>query len=235
MSIYLLPLRGSSIPQTVQDNPSKPSIIIPKRYCASTARAYLVRIMKHVAATGEPIEIVRRGKRSVFLVRAADFENCLEGNHPWVSIRESSPTVEGYRPNGIRPGVHFAWRYRSSTLTRDRFCGSLRWVDVGGQPLLVTRRGKIAVMLLAERVFVAHWRLGLGAEPPPRPARVARTVTVAPPQRRRTPAAAAARIQMIKNRRRSFRKRKIIHPAGPTISHSPQGTTFSQNPNPNNP
>ena len=210
----------------MQDNPSKPSIIIPKRYCASAARAHLVRIMKHVAATGEPIEIVRRGKRSVFLVRALDFENCLEGDHPWFSIRESSPSVEGYRPNGIRPGVHFGWRYRSSTLTRDRFCGSLRWVDVGGQPLLVTRRGKIAVMLLAERVFVAHWRLGLGAEPPPRPARVARTVTVAPPQRRRTPAAAAARIQMIKNRRRSFRKRKIIHPAGPP--DSPGNTRFSE-------
>ncbi len=235
MSKELLPQRMPSIPQTVPDSPSKPSILIPKRYCASTARAYLVRIMKHVAATGEPIEIVRRGKRSVFLVRAADFENCLEGNHPWVSIRESSPTVEGYRPNGIRPGVHFAWRYRSSTLTRDRFCSSLRWVDDGGQPLLVTRRGKIPVMLLAERVFVAHWRLGLGAKPQPRTADVARTVNVAPPRPRRTPAAEAARIQLLKSRRRIFRKSKIIHPAGFPISQSPQGTPFSQSPNPNNP
>ena len=228
----------------MQDNPSKPSILIPKRYCASTARAYLVRIMKHVAATGEPIEIVRRGKRSVFLVRALDFENCLEGDHPWVSIRESSPSVEGYRPNGIRPGVHFGWRYRSSTLTRDRFCSSLRWVDEGGQPLLVTRRGKIPLMLLAERVFVAHWRLGLGAKPQQRTADVARTGNAAPSRPRRTPAALAARKQMMESRRRLQReayerrllkRRKNTHPVGPPVSQFVPGTPFSQSLNPQPP
>jgi hypothetical protein len=33
----------------------------------------------------------------------------------------------------------------------------MEWVDAGNQPLLVTRRGKCGLMLLAQRLFETHW------------------------------------------------------------------------------
>ena len=223
----------------MQNDPSRPAILLPWRYCASTARAHLVRLMKHVAATGEPIEITRRGKQSVYLVRALDFESCLTGNHPWASIRERYATREGFRPNGIRPGVHFAWKYCSATRTRDRFCYALGVVDDGGQPLLVTRRGAIPLMLLARRVFVAYWRLGLRREASAETPGAATRGQSAGPRNRLSLADRAARKEAMLRRmrhtgemraRRLLRMMKQTRPAAPTVSPSSPETPLSQSP-----
>ena len=130
-----------------------PTILIPRRYPASTARAYFVRLGRFVSDSGEPVEITRRGKKSVFLVRAPDFERCLVGVHPWGKRREFPS-----RPLGINPGVYYAWTNRSATVIRDHFAGYLEWVDQGGNPLLVVRRGKCPLLLLARRTFLAFWK-----------------------------------------------------------------------------
>lgn len=130
-----------------------PTILIPRRYSASTARAYFIRLSRFVADSGEPVEITRRGKKSVFLLRAPDFERGLVGVHPWGKRREFP-----FRPLGIKPGVYYAWTNRSATMTRDHFARYLEWLDQGGHPLLVVRRGKCPLMLLACRTFLAFWR-----------------------------------------------------------------------------
>ena len=53
------------------------------------------------------------------------------------------------------------WTHASSTWIRDHFGSVLEAVDTDGQPLLITRRGHCGLMLLARRVFEAHWNLSI--------------------------------------------------------------------------
>ena len=135
-------------------------VLIPRRYSASRARTYFGQLTRFVADSGEPVEITRRGRPSVFLLRAPDFERCLVGSHPWGNRREIP-----WRPLAIQPGVYYPWKYRPATMIRDLFASSLEWAHKSGDPLLVVRRGKCPLMLVAVRTFVAFWKVRSPGKP----------------------------------------------------------------------
>ena len=114
---------------------------------ASAARSQWVRLLGQVAADGVPLEITRRQRRSVFLVRAADFEAGLGVDHPWRE-RRARLAPGKFRPNGLTPGVDHRWEHASSTWIRDHFGQVLEAVDETGEPLLVTRRGRCGLLLV---------------------------------------------------------------------------------------
>ncbi len=122
--------------------------LLPRRLSASAARSQWVRLLGQVAADGVPLEITRRQRRSVFLVRAADFEAGLGPNHPWAG-RQARLAPGKFRPNGLVPGVDHRWDHASSSWIRDHFGQVLEAVDETGEPLLVTRRGRCGLLLLA--------------------------------------------------------------------------------------
>ena len=135
-------------------------VLIPRRYSASRARTYFGQLNRFIEDSGEPVEITRRGRASVFLLRAPDFERCLVGSHPWGKRREIP-----WRPLAIQPGVHYPWKYLSATKAKDRFARILAWADKCGDPLLVVRRGKCPLMLVAARTFVAFWKVSSPGRP----------------------------------------------------------------------
>ena len=103
-----------------------------------------VRLREAVAEHGLPLEINRRHKPSVLLVRASDFEAALGRSHPW-SERRARLSPGSFHPNGLQPGVTHRWQHASSTWIRDHFCSVLESVDTTGHPLLVTRRGPVVL------------------------------------------------------------------------------------------
>ena len=134
----------------------KVRVLIPRRLSATNARPVWVRLLREVAEHGLPLEITRRHKASVLLVRAADFEAALARSHPWSDLR-TRLSPKSFHPNGLQPGVTHRWEHYSSTWIRDHFCSVLESVDTTGHPLLVTRRGHCGLMLLARRIFETHW------------------------------------------------------------------------------
>ena len=147
-----------SLPYFLSMNAFEPQVLIPRRMSATDARVIWVRLLREVADTGLPLEITRRQKPSVLLVRAADFESGLGRSHPWSDLR-ARIGPGSFHPNGLQPGVTHRWTHASSTWVRDHFRSVLEAVDTDGQPLLITRRGHCGLMLLARRVFEAHWNL----------------------------------------------------------------------------
>ena len=131
-------------------------MLIPRRLSATKARPVWVRLLREVSEHGLPLEITRRLKPSVLLVRAADFEVALGRSHPWSELR-ARLSPGSFHPNGLQPGVTHRWQHASSTWIRDHFCSVLESVDATGHPLLVTRRGLCGLMLLARRIFETHW------------------------------------------------------------------------------
>ena len=148
----------NSLPYSLSMNASEPQVLIPRRMSATDAQVVWVRLLREVADTGLPLEITRRQKPSVLLVRAADFESGLGRSHPWSDLR-ARISPGSFHPNGLQPGVTHRWTHASSTWVRDHFRSVLEAVDTDGQPLLITRRGHCGLMLLARRVFEAHWNL----------------------------------------------------------------------------
>ena len=141
---------------TLSMHEPKVRVLIPRRLSATNARLVWVRLLSELAEHGLPLEITRRQKPSVLLVRAADFEAALGRSHPWSDLRARlSPGT--FHPNGLQPGVTHRWEHASSTWIRDHFCSALESVDTTGHPLLVTRRGLCGLMLLARRIFETHW------------------------------------------------------------------------------
>ena len=147
-----------SLPYFLSMNAFEPQVLIPRRMSATDARVVWVRLLREVADTGLPLEITRRQKPSVLLVRAADFELGLGRSHPWSDLR-ARISPGSFHPNGLQPGVTHRWTHASSTWVRDHFRSVLEAVDTDGEPLLITRRGQCGLMLLARRVFEAHWNL----------------------------------------------------------------------------
>ncbi len=147
-----------SLTYSVSMNAFEPQMLIPRRMSATNARVVWVRLLREVADTGLPLEITRRQKPSALLVRAADFESGLGRSHPWSDLR-ARISPGSFHPNGLQPGVTHRWTHASSTWIRDHFRSVLEAVDTDGQPLLITRRGYCGLMLLARRVFEAHWNL----------------------------------------------------------------------------
>ena len=147
-----------SLPYFLSMNAFEPQVLIPRRMSATDARVVWVRLLREVADTGLPLEITRRQKPSLLLVRAADFELRLGRSHPWSDLR-ARISPDSFHPNGLQPGVTHRWTHASSTWIRDHFRSVLEAVDTDGQPLLITRRGQCGLMLLARRVFEAHWNL----------------------------------------------------------------------------
>lgn len=131
-------------------------VLIPRRMSATNTRPVWVRVLREVADHGLPLEITRRHKPSVLLVRASDFEAALGRSHPWSDLR-ARLSPGSFHPNGLQPGVTHRWEHASSTWIRDHFCSVLESVDTTSHPLLVTRRGQCGLMLLARRTFEAHW------------------------------------------------------------------------------
>ena len=131
-------------------------MLIPRRLSATDTRPVWVRLLREVSEHGLPLEITRRLKPSVLLVRAADFEVALGRSHPWSELR-ARLSPGSFHPNGLQPGVTHRWQHASSTWIRDHFCLVLESVDTTGQPLLLTRRGLCGLMLLARRIFETHW------------------------------------------------------------------------------
>lgn len=147
-----------SLTYSVSMNAFEPQMLIPRRMSATNARVVWVRLLREVADTRLPLEITRRQKPSALLVRAADFESGLGRSHPWSDLR-ARISPGSFHPNGLQPGVTHRWTHASSTWIRDHFRSVLEAVDTDGQPLLITRRGYCGLMLLARRVFEAHWNL----------------------------------------------------------------------------
>ena len=141
---------------TLSMNEPRARVLIPRRISATNARPVWVRLLREVAEQVLPIEITRRHKPSVLLVRAADFEAALGRSHPWSDLR-ARLSPGSFHPNGLQPGVTHRWEHSSSTWIRDHFCSVLESVDTTGHPLLVTRRGHCGLMLLARRIFETHW------------------------------------------------------------------------------
>jgi len=139
-------------------NASEPQVLIPRRMSATDARVVWVRLLREVAEHGLPLEITCRQQPSVLLVRAADFESGLGRSHPWSDLR-ARISPDSFHPNGLQPGVTHRWTHASSTWVRDHFRLVLEAVDTDGEPLLVTRRGQLGLMLLAQRLFESHWNL----------------------------------------------------------------------------
>jgi PHD/YefM family antitoxin component YafN of YafNO toxin-antitoxin module len=137
-------------------NAKAPVILIPRRICATEARRSWVSLLAKTAQEGHPVEITRRKLRSVFLVRAEDFESRLRRGHPWSGLRARLAS-RTFRPNGLEPGVTHRWSNASSTWIRDRFGEVLELVDEDGEPMLVTRRGKSGLMLVSQRLLESHW------------------------------------------------------------------------------
>ena len=148
--------RTDSPPYSLSMNASEPQVLIPRRMSATDARVVWVRLLREVANSGLPLEITRRQKPSVLLVRAADFELRLGRSHPWSDLR-ARMSPDSFHPNGLQPGVTHRWTHASSTWIRDHFRSVLEAVDTDGQPLLITRRGQCGLTLLARPVFEAHW------------------------------------------------------------------------------
>ena len=141
---------------TLSMHEPKVRVLIPRRLSATTTRPVWVRLLREVAEHGLPLEITRRHKPSVLLVRAADFEAALARSHPWSYLR-ARLSLGTFHLNGLQPGVTHRWEHASSTWIRDHFCSVLESVDTTGRPLLVTRRGLCGLMLLARRIFETHW------------------------------------------------------------------------------
>ena len=141
---------------TLGMNEPRARVLIPRRLSATTTRPVWVRLLREVAEHGLPLEITRRHKPSVLLVRAADFEVALGRSHPWSELR-ARLSPGSFHPNGLQPGVTHRWENASSTWIRDHFCSVLESVDTTGHPLLVARRGLCGLMLLARRIFETHW------------------------------------------------------------------------------
>lgn len=137
-------------------------VLIARRVAATDARRGWVRLLREVAADGRPVEITRRQRRSVFLVRASDFEQGLERAHPWSGLR-ARMAPRTFRPNGLEPGVTHRWNHLSSTGARDRLGEVLELVDTTEDPLLVTRQRQSGLMLLSIRTIEQHWN-GAAAE-----------------------------------------------------------------------
>lgn len=135
---------------------TEPRVVILPRISATRARPIWVRLLNRVEAEGVALEVTRRQRRSVILVRAVDFEHRLGRSHPWSGLR-ARISPHSFHPNGLKPGVTHRWTYASSTWIRDHFCSVLEWVDAASHPLLVTRRGKCGLMLLAQQLFETHW------------------------------------------------------------------------------
>ncbi len=135
---------------------AQPRVVILPRISATRARPIWVRLLNRVEAEGVALEVTRRQRRSVILVRAVDFEQHLGRSHPWSGLR-ARIIPQSFHPNGLKPGVTHRWTFASSTWIRDHFCSVMEWVDTANQPLLVTRRGKCGLMLLAQRLFETHW------------------------------------------------------------------------------
>ena len=136
----------------------KVRVLSPRSLSATDARPVWVRLLREVAEHGLPLEITRRHKPSMLLVRAADFELRLGRSHPWSDLR-ARISPDSFHPNGLQPGVTHRWTHASSTWIRDHFRSVLEAVDTDGQPLLITRRGHCGLMLLAQRLFESHWNL----------------------------------------------------------------------------
>ena len=141
---------------TLSMHEPKVRVLIPRRLSATTTRPVWVRLLREVAEHGLPLEITRRHKPSVLLVRACDFEAALDRSHPWSELR-ARLSPGSFHPNGLQPGVTHRWEHASSTWIRDHFCSVLESVDTTGHPLLVTRRGHCGLLLLARRIFETHW------------------------------------------------------------------------------
>ena len=141
---------------TLSMNELMARVLIPRRLSATNARPVWVRLLREVSEHGLPLEITRRHKPSLLLVRAADFEVALGRSHPW-SERRARLSPGSFHPNGLQPGVTHRWEHASSTWVRDHFCSVLESVDTTGHPLLVTRRGLCGLMLLPRRIFETHW------------------------------------------------------------------------------
>ena len=141
---------------TLSMNEPRARVLIPRRMSATNARPVWVRLLREVAEHGLPLEITRRHKPSVLLVRAVDFEVALGRSHPWSELR-ARLSPGSFHPNGLQPGVTHRWQHASSNWIRDHFCSVLESVDTTGHPLLVTRRGHCGLMLLARRIFETHW------------------------------------------------------------------------------
>ncbi len=146
---------------TLSMNEPRARVLIPRRLSATNARPVWVRLLREVAEHGLPLEITRRHKPSVLLVRAADFEAALGRSHLWSKLR-ARLSPGSFHPNGLQPGVTHRWQHASSTWIRDHFCSVLEFVDTTGHPLLVTRRGQGGLMLLARRIFEIHWGGAIG-------------------------------------------------------------------------
>ena len=146
----------SPAPYTLSMNEPRARVLIPRRLSATTTRPVWVRLLREVAEHGLPLEITRRHKPSVLLVRASDFEAALGRSHPWSELR-ARLSPGSFHPNGLQPGVTHRWQHASSTWIRDHFCSVLESVDTTDHPLLVTRRGHCGLMLLARRIFETHW------------------------------------------------------------------------------
>ena len=135
---------------------TEPKVLILPRISATRARPSWVPLLNQVEAQGVALEVTRRQRRSVVLVRAFDFEQHLGRSHPWSGLR-ARISPHSFHPNGLKPGVTHRWTYASSTWIRDHFCSVMEWVDAANQPLLVTRRGKCGLMLLAQPLFETYW------------------------------------------------------------------------------
>lgn len=140
---------------------NRPLVVVARRIPATDARRHWVRLLREVAADGRPVEITRRQRRSVFVVRASDFEEGLGRVHPW-SDRRARMSPRSFCPNGLEPGVTHRWEHLSSTATRDRLGEVLEMVDATHDPLLVTRQGRCGLMLLSVATLERHWN-GVGA------------------------------------------------------------------------
>ena len=141
---------------TLSMHEPKVRVLIPHRLSATTTRPVWVRLLWEVAEHGLPLEITRRHKPSVLLVRAADFESALGRSHPWSELR-ARLSLGSFHPNGLQPGVTHRCQHTCSTWIRDHFCSVFESVDTTGHPLLVNRRGLCGLMLLPRRIFETHW------------------------------------------------------------------------------
>jgi prevent-host-death family protein len=133
-----------------------PTVLIPRRLSACDARRHWVRLLTETADSGAPLEITRRGQRSVFLIPANEFERRLVGRDSWPKLRARLRPI-GFQPNGLVPGVRHRWIHSSSAWIRDHFASFLAEVDPALVPMLVTRRGKSGLLLLSKPTFEGHW------------------------------------------------------------------------------
>lgn len=139
----------------------RPMLLLARRLAATDARRGWVELLRKVADDGKPVEITRRQRQSVFVVRASDFEEALGCDHPWAGLR-ARLAPRTFRPNGLEPGVTHRWENLSSTRARARLGQVLERVDGTDEPWLVTRQGQCGLMLVSVRVMELHWN-GVGS------------------------------------------------------------------------